>query len=114
MPEQTQPMATSFSVGQRTRGLNQIARLRALYRDDGEKALRTFFASMRDKRDPLCAQNCRALSALLFLAGIPACRHGLALEAFSVDEKTALIVAMNQCRAMVSLFPRRLSLPQQP
>ncbi len=29
----------------------------------------------------------------------------------SDDEKKALIIAMNHCRAMVSLFPKRLTLP---
>ncbi|EMD1658101.1 DUF5347 family protein [Pluralibacter gergoviae] len=112
MPVQIAPSAGHLNVGQRPRGLDQISKLRAQYWDEDGKALRAFFAAMQNRRDPEYSRNVRALSALLFLAGIPAGRHALPLESLSTAERTALIHAMNQFRAMVSLFPGRLSLPR--
>lgn len=112
MPDQTITPVRTLNLGQRTCGLNQIAQLRAEFWGDDGRALKTFFATVRDRRDPLYDQNSRALSALLFLAGIPTSRHALSLEAFSAEEKASLILAMNQFRAMVSLFPKRLTLPR--
>lgn len=111
MQDRTQPQTAKLTVGQRAKGLNQITRLRSQYWGDDGKTLRRFVADMQDKRDPQYAQNSRALSALLFLAGIPASRHALPLEAFTPEEREALITAMNQFRAMVSLFPKRLTIP---
>ncbi|WP_297200197.1 DUF5347 family protein [uncultured Pluralibacter sp.] len=112
MPAQTISPVRTLNLGQRTRGLDRITQLRAeLWHDDG-RDLKKFFAAVRDRRDPLYDQNSRTLSALLFLAGIPVSRHALSPEAFSAEEKASLILAMNQFRAMVSLFPKRLALPR--
>ena len=112
MSTKARPPSEALTLGQRTQGLNQITRLRAQYWNDDGKALRTFFNRVQDTRDPMSAQNRRALSALLFLAGIPASRHALPPEKLATEERTALVLAMNQLRAMVSLFPRRLMLPR--
>ncbi|ALR77752.1 DUF5347 family protein [[Enterobacter] lignolyticus] len=99
-----------LSVGKRTEGLNRIAEIRMQHWGDDGKALQRFIDDMRDRRDPLSTENRRALSALFFLANIPSSRHELALNDLTTQEKRALIQAMNQCRAMVSLFPKRLTM----
>ncbi|MEI4895924.1 DUF5347 family protein, partial [Klebsiella pneumoniae] len=45
------------------------------------------------------------------LAKIPAARHELELSELTTDEKKAFITAMNHFRAVVSLFPKRLTMP---
>ncbi|WP_318356247.1 DUF5347 domain-containing protein [Enterobacter sp.] len=100
-----------LSVGERLAGLNHVAALRARYGSDSTPEVARFLADMRDRRDPQFADNQRALAAIFFLAKIPTARHELAFDALTTDEKTALIGAMNHFRAVVSLFPRRLTLP---
>ncbi|MCM8075652.1 DUF5347 domain-containing protein, partial [Enterobacter hormaechei] len=60
---------------------------------------------------PQFEENNRALAAIFFLAKIPAARHELQLSELTTDEKKALITAMNHFRAVVSLFPKRLTMP---
>ncbi len=98
-------------AGERLAGLNHISELRARYWGDSWKELELFFDDMRDKRDPQAEENNRALAAILFLAKIPAARHELELNELTTEEKKALISAMNHFRAVVSLFPKRLTMP---
>lgn len=42
---------------------------------------------------------------------IPAERHSISINELTTDEKRELIKAMNHFRAVVSLFPRRLTMP---
>ena len=44
-------------------------------------------------------------------AKIPAERHSISINELTTDEKRELIKAMNHFRAVVSLFPRRLTMP---
>ncbi|ELO0983210.1 DUF5347 domain-containing protein [Enterobacter asburiae] len=100
-----------LSVGARLSGLNHIAELRARYGSDSGKELARFMAEMRDKRDPCFEENSRALAALFFLARLPVARHECELSELTTEEKRALINAMNHFRAVVSLFPERLTMP---
>ncbi|EDD4584835.1 hypothetical protein BRR39_09330 [Salmonella enterica subsp. enterica serovar Enteritidis] len=52
-----------------------------------------------------------ALAAIFFMAKIPAERHSISINELTTDEKRELIKAMNHFRAVVSLFPRRLTMP---
>lgn len=66
---------------------------------------------MRDSQDINSEQNKRALAAIFFMAKIPAERH-ISINELTTDEKPeGLIKAMNHFRAVVSLFPRRLTMP---
>ncbi len=105
------PQAEPLMAGERLAGLNYVSELRAKYWGDNSKELERFVADMRDKRDPQFEENSRALSAIFFLAKIPAGRHELKLSELTTEEKKALITAMNHLRAVVSLFPKRLSMP---
>ena len=88
-----------LSPGERLNGLNHIAELRAkVFGLNIESELERFIKDMRDPRDINNEQNKRALAAIFFMAKIPA-------------EKRELIKAMNHFRAVVSLFPRRLTMP---
>lgn len=98
-------------AGERLAGLNHVAELRARYWGDSWKEVERFVDDMRDKRDPQFEENNRALAAIFFLAKIPAARHELELSELTTDEKKALITAMNHFRAVVSLFPKRLTMP---
>lgn len=98
-------------AGERLAGLNYVAELRAKHLGDSSKELERFVADMRDKRDPQHEENNRALSAIFFLAKIPGTRHELKLSELTTEEKKALITAMNHFRAVVSLFPKRLTMP---
>ena len=104
------PQTAPLMAGERLAGLNYVAELRAKHLGDNSKELERFVADMRDKRDPQHEENSRALSAIFFLAKIPGARHDLKLSELT-EEKKALITAMNHFRAVVSLFPKRLTMP---
>lgn len=101
-----------MNAGQRVTGLNHIAKIRTKFLGDncGDE-LKRFMADMRDKRDSLHERNKRALAAIFFLANIKSERHECDYDELTSDEKYALIDAMNHFRAVVSLFPKKLTLP---
>ncbi|MGL5991587.1 MAG: DUF5347 family protein [Plesiomonas sp.] len=104
--------AIEMSAGERLNGLNHISVLRAqFFGDDCAQELSRFIANMNDERDLQHQKNKRALSAIFYLANIKSERHNVEFSELTTDEKTALISAMNHFRAVVSLFPRKLSLP---
>lgn len=100
-----------LTVGARLAGLNHVAELRARHWGESWKELERFIADMRDKRDPCFDDNARALAAIFFLAKLPTTRHECDISELTLDEKRALIKAMNHFRAVVSLFPERLTMP---
>lgn len=104
-------LSSPLTTSERLAGLNHIAELRARFWGDGWKEVELFIRDMRDKRDPLFEENTRAMAAIFFLAKIPAARHELDLSELTTEEKKALITAMNHFRAVVSLFPKRLTMP---
>ncbi|MBK5782604.1 DUF5347 domain-containing protein, partial [Klebsiella pneumoniae] len=98
--------------GHRLDGLNHIAELRAeVFGLKIEPELERFISDMRDQRDINHKQNERALAAIFFMAKIPADRHNVNMNELTTDEKRELIKAMNHFRAVVSLFPKRLTMP---
>lgn len=102
----------SLSAGERVEGLNHIAQLRAkVFGLNIEPELERFITEMRDERGVSHKQNERALAAIFFMAKIPADRHGVNINDLTTDEKRELIKAMNHFRAVVSLFPKRLTMP---
>ena len=105
------PTTTPLNVGERLAGLNHVAELRARAWGNSWKEVVRFVDDMRDKRDPQSEENNRALAAIFFLAKIPTARHELELSELTTDEKKAFITAMNHFRAVVSLFPKRLTMP---
>ncbi|MCW6234234.1 DUF5347 domain-containing protein [Klebsiella pneumoniae] len=76
-----------------------------------QELVRTFLNEMRDKRDEKYELNNRVLAALFFLANISKERHCVEFSELTSDEVTALIGVMNHLRAVVSLFPKRLAMP---
>ncbi|HEC2066538.1 TPA: DUF5347 domain-containing protein [Klebsiella oxytoca] len=101
-----------LSPGHRLDGLNHIAELRAkVFGLNIEPELERFISDMRDQRDINHKQNERALAAIFFMAKIPAERHSVKVSELTTDEKRELIKAMNHFRAVVSLFPKRLTMP---
>ncbi|VVJ29422.1 Uncharacterised protein [Klebsiella quasipneumoniae] len=101
-----------LSPGHRLDGLNHIAELRAkVFGLNIEPELERFISDMRDQRDINHKQNERALAAIFFMAKIPADRHNVKMNELTTDEKRELIKAMNHFRAVVSLFPKRLTMP---
>lgn len=102
----------SISPGERYEGLNHIAELRAkVFGHNVESELERFIDDMSDPRDANTKQNKRALAAIYFMANIPADRHSVKISDLTTDEKRELIKAMNHFRAVVSLFPKRLTMP---
>lgn len=101
-----------LSPGHRLDGLNHIAELRAkVFGLNIESELERFISDMRNQRDINHKQNERALAAIFFMAKIPAERHSVKVSELTTDEKRKLIKAMNHFRAVVSLFPKRLTMP---
>ncbi|MBX9262133.1 DUF5347 domain-containing protein [Klebsiella pneumoniae] len=101
-----------LSPGHRLDGLNHIAELRAkVFGLNIEPELESFISDMRDQRDINHKKNERALAAIFFMAKIPADRHNVNMNELTTDEKRELIKAMNHFRAVVSLFPKRLTMP---
>ena len=103
-------MLAELTAGQRVSALNHLSAIRSQFSGNSEKELSRFFVDMRDVRDSNYQENKRALSAILFLANIGKDRHDVDFSELTTDEKTALIRAMNQLKAVVSLFPKRLAL----
>lgn len=101
-----------IKAGARVAGLNHVAELRSkLWGSDCGKDISRFMDDMRDVRDCNYHENKRALSAIFYLANIKTDRHELDFSELTTDERNALIRAMNHFRAVVSLFPKRLTLP---
>ena len=101
-----------LSPGERLEGLNHIAELRAkVFGLNIESELARFISDMRNPRDINHKQNERALAAIFYMAKIPAERHSVNVSELTTDEKRELIKAMNHFRAVVSLFPNRLAMP---
>lgn len=98
--------------GARLDGLNHIAELRAaVFGLNIIPELERFVNDMRNPRDVNNKQNERALAALYFMAKIPTERHGVNISELNIDEQRELIKAMNHIRAVVSIFPKRLTMP---
>lgn len=101
----------AINTGARTTGLNHVAELRSrFWGDNSAKDISRFMDDMRDTRDSNYQENKRALSAIFYLANIKTDRHELDFSELTTDERNALIRAMNHFRAVVSLFPKRLTL----
>ncbi|ENZ9366395.1 DUF5347 family protein [Klebsiella pneumoniae] len=101
-----------LSPGKRLEGLNHIAELRAkVFGLNIESELERFINDMRNPRDINHKQNERVLAAIFFMAKISADRHNVNMNELTTDEKRELIKAMNHFRAVVSLFPKRLTMP---
>lgn len=105
-------MLVELTAGQRVSALNHVALIRAqLMGGNCEKDMARFFSEMRDVTDSNYQDNKRALSAILFLANIGKDRHDAEFCELTTDERAALIRAMNHLKAVVSLFPKRMALP---
>ncbi|MEN4888199.1 DUF5347 family protein [Erwinia billingiae] len=101
-----------MTAGERVKGLSHIANLRTkVFGESCGDELKRFMFDMRDKRDVYFEKNKRALAAIFFLANLKSERHECDFDELTSDEKYALIGAMNHFRAVVSLFPKKLSLP---
>jgi len=104
-------MLGELTAGQRASALNHVALIRAqLMGGNCEKDMARFFSEMRDVTDSNYQDNKRALSAIMFLANIGKDRHAAEFSELTTEEKTALIRAMNNLKAVVSLFPKRMTL----
>lgn len=104
-------MLVKLTTGQRVAALNHVALLRAqLMGSNCEKDVARFITEMRDVTDSNYQDNKRALSAIFFLANIGKDRHSTDFTDLTTDERNALIRAMNHLKAVVSLFPKRMTL----
>lgn len=107
-PAATVPLSTC----QRLNCLNHIAELRAqVFGPNIERELERFINEIRDTSDINHKQNERALAAIFFMAKIPAERHSVNISELITDETRELIKAMNHFRVVMSLFPKRLAMP---
>lgn len=105
-------MLGELNAGQRVSALNHVAFIRAqLMGGNCEKDMARFFSEMRDVTDSNYRDNRRALSAIMYLANIGKDRHEAEFSELTTDERKALIRAMNHLKAVVSLFPKRMALP---
>ena len=105
-------MLVELTAGQRVSALNHVALIRAqMMGGNCEKDMARFFSEMRDVTDSNYQENKRALSAILFLANIGKDRHDVDFSELTTGERKALIRAMNHLKAVVSLFPKRMALP---
>ncbi|WP_039057027.1 DUF5347 family protein [Enterobacter sp. Bisph1] len=108
----TSPAAhVPLNTSQRLSGLNHIAEIRCRLWGDNWNEVARFIEALRDKRDEYAEENNRALAAIFFLARVPSARQALAPNALTLEEKRAVIAAMNHFRAVVSQFPKRLTMP---
>ncbi len=103
-------MLGELTAGQRVSALNHLAVIRSQFGGNSEKELSRFFNDMRDVRDSNYQGKQTDFKRDSFLANIGNTRHDVDFSELTTDEKTALIRAMNQLKAVVSLFPKRLAL----
>ena len=104
-------MLVELTTGQRVAALNHVALLRAqLMGGDCEKDVARFIAEMRDVTDSDYQDNNRVLSAIFFLTHIGKDRHSADFTDLTTDERNALIRAINHLKAVVSLYPKRMTL----
>ncbi|WP_261644352.1 DUF5347 domain-containing protein [Erwinia mallotivora] len=104
-------MLVELTAGQRVSALNHVALLRAqLMGGTCANDIVRFIAEMRDVTDSNYQDNKRALSAIFFLANIGKDRHSADFNDLTNEERNALIRAMNHLKAVVSLFPKRMTL----
>ncbi|CAI1547852.1 DUF5347 family protein [Serratia marcescens] len=100
-----------LTPSQRADGLQHIAELRRdVFKCDSTAEINRFLADVCNESEPRHKDNIRTLSAILFLAGIKKERHGLSFSELTSEEKKVLVDAMNKFRAVVSLFPKHLSM----
>lgn len=112
MAIEAEQYSVQMNTGERVKGLSHIASIRTnIFGESCGNELKRFMSDMRDKRDMYFERNKRALAAIFFLANIKSERHECDFDELTSDEKYALINAMNHFRAVVSLFPKKLSLP---
>lgn len=111
MDYKAEDITVQMNAGQRADALNHISVLRTMMNGDCSHELKRFISVMRNNRDSQYEKNSRALSAIFFLANISKERHNVEYSELTSDEVKALISAMNHFRAVVSLFPKKLTLP---
>lgn len=110
--------AVSYSLDEKIDGMNRAAKVRgALFIKNGSingkeinAGMTVFLKEMRCRTNNRARENSRVLSAIFFLAGIDKAKHDSDFKSLNEDEQIRLIEAMNQIKAVTSIFPTDLAI----
>lgn len=108
----------SYSLDEKINGLNCTAKVRGKLFDkkdcvNGKKinaGMNIFLKEMRSMSNNRERDNGRVLSAIFFLAEIDKTKHSVEFDELSEDEQIRLIEAINQIKAVTSIFPTDLAI----
>ncbi|HGY2835152.1 TPA: DUF5347 family protein [Morganella morganii] len=110
--------AVIYSLDEKINGLNRAAKVRGkLFENkdhiNGKKinhGMDVFLKEMRCSSNNRERENKRVLSAIFFLAEIEKQKHELDFCELNEDEQLRLIEAINQIKAVASIFPTDLAI----
>lgn len=108
----------SYSLDEKINGLNRTAKVRGKLFDkkdcvNGKKinaGMNVFLKEIRSTSNNRERDNGRVLNAIFFLAEIDKTKHSLEFDELSEDEQIRLIEAINQMKAVTSIFPTDLAI----
>ncbi|PHM73689.1 DUF5347 family protein [Xenorhabdus kozodoii] len=106
--------AVALTLDEKIDGLNKSAALRAKFFVDknSNSQLADFIETMRDRTNNRVRNNERMLHLIFHLAGIDKSRFDIRFNEFTPDEIRSLILAINQLKALASILPDKLILPE--
>lgn len=110
--------AIPFSLDEKITNLNKAALVRGGLFKYQEKingkvinqGIRQFIKEMKQPINNGEHDNSRVLSLIFFLAEVPQGRHKLEFDELTKDEQIRLIHAINQLKAVASIFPKDLAI----
>lgn len=104
----------SLSLDEKIDGMNTSARMRARLLDCQGKPLNAgmndFMKELRLQSNNKVRNNSRVLSMIFFLAEIEKEKHSFNFEKLTHDEQMRFIEAINQIKAVTSIFPTDLAI----
>ncbi|CAM3291595.1 DUF5347 domain-containing protein [Xenorhabdus nematophila] len=102
--------AVVLTLDERIDGLNAAAELRHKVFSDDNSELAEFMEYMRDRTNNRVRNNERILHLIFHLAGFDKSRYDVKFNELTKNEQRALILAMNQFKAVASILPAKLVL----
>ncbi|HBL6943165.1 TPA: DUF5347 domain-containing protein [Morganella morganii] len=106
--------AVSMTIDEKIDGMNIAAKMRAnLFQIQGKPlnaGMGDFMKELRSHSNNKVRNNNRVLSMIFFLAEIEKEKHGLKFEQLTHNEQVRFIEAINQIKAVASIFPTDLAI----
>ncbi|WP_338804825.1 DUF5347 family protein [Xenorhabdus griffiniae] len=104
--------AVSMTLDEKIDGLNKSAELRAKYFSDDNRELAEMIEYLRDRTNNRTRNNEQLLHLIFNLAGFDKSRYEVKFHQLTNNEQRSLILAMNQLKALASILPDKLVMPE--